>query len=233
MKKSGFICLFFGVFLGILTLLMAIYRVNTAQTLGQTSPWVVVIDAGHGGEDGGAVSLEGAHESDINLAISLQLEQILSLYGIDTVMLRIDDVALSDPDGETVRERKTSDLENRVKRIEEIEQPLVISIHQNSFSQEKYYGAQVFYTPNSADFGAQMQEGLRLALDPENVRQSKAVAEGLYLMNQISCVGLLIECGFLTNQREAQKLETPEYQLKIAAAIATEILHYITNVKQT
>ncbi|MFI3250694.1 MAG: N-acetylmuramoyl-L-alanine amidase [Eubacteriales bacterium] len=233
LKKIALVGTFFSLFLVVIWGLCALLRSGSLLTLGGESAPVVVIDAGHGGEDGGALSLTGEKESVINLEISLKLEQVLALYGVETLMLRQDDVDLSDMDYDTVRARKQSDLEHRVEIINGVENPLFISIHQNSYSQEKYYGAQVFYTAQSEEFGMDMQETLRLGLDPENHRESKLVSDEIYIMNHIECGGLLIECGFLSNRVEAKKLETPEYQLKIALAIASGVVQELAPTQQT
>ncbi len=188
----------------------------------------VVIDAGHGGEDGGAVSVSGAVESHINLAIALRLDSLLGLYGVNTVLLRSSDVSLHDPDASTLREKKVSDLHNRVAAIQAIENPTVISIHQNTYPSERYHGAQVFYANGelSLPLAQLTQNTLRETLDPENERKPTAVAENVYLMNHISCRAILVECGFLSNTQEDQLLQSPEYQTKLAAALAGAYLNY-------
>jgi len=182
----------------------------------------LVIDAGHGGEDGGAVSVSGVSESVLNLAVAKRLDEILGLYGVPSVMLRQEDVMLSDPGGRTMRERKVSDLHNRVKAVEDAENAVLISVHQNSFTDSKYSGAQVFYAPtaDSQAFAERTQELLRVQLSPGNDRKAKPIPQSVYLMNHISCKAILVECGFLTNPEEDRLLQTPEYQLKLAATLA-------------
>lgn len=192
--------------------------VGPARFFGET----VVIDAGHGGEDGGAVSVSGAVESHINLAIALRLDALLGLYGVNTVLLRSSDISLHDPEASTLREKKVSDLHNRVAAIEALENPTLISIHQNTYPSERYHGAQVFYANGelSLPLAQLTQTTLRETLDPENDRQPAAVAENVYLMNHISCRAILVECGFLSNVQEDLLLQSPEYQTKLAAALA-------------
>ena len=189
---------------------------------------IVVIDAGHGGEDGGAVSLSGVAESQINLAIALRLDQVLGLYGVNTVMLRDSDISLHDADARTLREKKVSDLHNRVNTIESLENPVVISIHQNTFQSGKYHGAQVFYANGdlSLPLAQITQSMLRQALDPDNDRKPTAAPESVYLMNHISCRAILVECGFLSNAREDALLQSSSYQIKLAAALAGAYLSY-------
>ncbi|MFI3252865.1 MAG: N-acetylmuramoyl-L-alanine amidase [Eubacteriales bacterium] len=183
----------------------------------------ILIDAGHGGEDGGAVSVTGSIESNINLAIALDLKQLLLFYGIEPVLLREEDISLHDPELLTVKEKKTSDLKNRVEIVNQYENPLLLSIHQNIYTEEKYFGAQVFYTEEAQVFAQNLQDLLCEYLNPENTRVSKAVDPSLYLFNHIEASGILVECGFLSNNTEASLLDTPEYQLKIACVLLASI----------
>ena len=189
---------------------------------------VVVIDAGHGGEDGGAVSISGAIESQINLAIALRLDQVLGLYGVNTVLLRDTDISLHDSDANTLRQKKVSDLHNRVEAIEALENPVVISIHQNTYPSSQYHGAQVFYANGDLSLSlAQItQSVLKQALDPDNNRKPTAVPDSVYLMNHISCRAILVECGFLSNAQEDMLLQSAGYQTKLAAALAGAYLSY-------
>lgn len=188
----------------------------------------VVIDAGHGGEDGGAVSVSGAIESQINLAIALRLDEILGLYGVNTVLLRDSDISLHDSDAQTLRQKKVSDLHNRVAAIQALENPIVISIHQNTYTSSQYHGAQVFYANGdlSLPLAQITQATLKQALDPSNERHPTAVSESVYLMNHISCRAILVECGFLSNRQEDALLQSPGYQTKLAAALAGAYLSY-------
>lgn len=188
----------------------------------------LVLDAGHGGEDGGAVSLTGVPESTLNLSIVLKLDQLLGLYGQVPVVLRTEDRSLHDESAETLREKKVSDLHNRVSAVEKTADAVLLSVHQNTFTNQKYHGAQVFFAPTdqSQDFAVAMQETLRTALDPDNARQAKAVPDTVYLMTHISCPGILVECGFLSNPEEEALLRSAAYQNKLAAAMAAAWLQY-------
>lgn len=189
----------------------------------------LVIDAGHGGEDGGAVSVSGISESELNLAVARRLDAVLGFCGVSPVMLRQEDVMLSDPGEKTMRARKVSDLHNRAKAVEQVENAVLISIHQNSFTDPKYSGAQVFYapTPDSQGFAERTQELLRVNLSPGNDRQAKPIPQTVYLMTHISCKAILVECGFLTNPEEDRLLQTPDYQLKLAVTLAGAYLQEI------
>ena len=187
----------------------------------------VVIDAGHGGEDGGAVSSAGTVESGLNLAIALRLDAVLALYGVDTVLLRTEDVSLHDPDAQTLREKKASDLRNRAEMVEAIPNALLVSIHQNTYAgSSRYRGAQVFYADaeSSGALAEHAQSILRQALDPENTRQAAKLPGAVYLMDHITCPAILVECGFLSNPEEDTLLRTTGYQTKLASALASALL---------
>ena len=183
---------------------------------------VLVIDAGHGGEDGGAVSAGGALESHINLAIARRVDAILGLFGAPVNMLRQEDISLHSESANTLRQKKNSDLHNRVAKVEEQDNAVLLSIHQNSYPDARYYGAQVFYAPTqgSEQLAVAMQEVLRLTLDESNHRQAKRIPDTIFLMNHISCPAILVECGFLSNPKEEQWLQDSGYQTKVATALA-------------
>ena len=187
----------------------------------ETLPSVLILDAGHGGEDGGAVSVTGVSESQINLAIVLKLDDILGFYGVVPVLLRSEDISLHDPDAVTMREKKVSDLKNRAEAIQQIPGATLISIHQNTYQEEKYHGAQTFYAPTqgSQELAEQIQETLASALQPDNTRQAKQIPDTVYLMNHISCRAVLVECGFLTNHQEEAMLRDGGYQKKLACVL--------------
>lgn len=182
----------------------------------------LVLDAGHGGEDGGAVSLTGVPESQINLAIVLKLRDVLGLYGVDPILLRETDVSLHDGDANTLREKKRSDLKNRVAAIEAVEGGTLLSIHQNTYPGSRYHGAHVFYAPTegSQPLAEHFQNSIKAALQPENERAVKRIPDTVYIMNHVTCPAVLIECGFLTNPEEEALLRDQDYQRKLSAVIA-------------
>ena len=188
---------------------------------------VVIIDAGHGGEDGGATSADGVRESKINLEISLRLNDFLNFLGIETAMIRTTDVSVH-TQGDTVAQRKVSDIKNRVNMVEATENALLISVHQNHFSEEKYRGAQIFYaqTQGSAELAKMLQETVAQQVDADNRREC-IKAQDIYLMNHITCPAVLIECGFLSNYEEAQLLQKETYQKKLIAAFGCCIYKYL------
>lgn len=209
---------------------LAFWPGGVVQTVGLVDSGrpVLVLDAGHGGEDGGAVSLTGVPESQINLAIVQKLDLLLGLCGQSPVVLRQEDVSLHDPSADTLREKKASDLKNRVAMVEGTENGVLLSIHQNMFTDAKYHGAQVFYAPTqgSQEFAAFTQEVLRQAVDQANERQAKPIPDTVYLMNHITRPAILVECGFLSNPEEEGKLRSEGYQLQLAAALTGAWLQY-------
>ena len=182
----------------------------------------LILDAGHGGEDGGAVSVTGVPESRVNLEIVQKLRDTLALYGVDPVVLREEDVSLHDPEASTLREKKRSDLKNRVRAVEAVEGGTLLSVHQNSYPGSRYRGAQVFYAPTegSRELAERLQAALREDLQPDNDRQAKPIPESVYLMNHVSCPAVLVECGFLTNPEEEALLRDGGYQRQLAAVLA-------------
>lgn len=183
----------------------------------------IVIDAGHGGIDGGATSCTGVLESHINLEIALRLEDVFHLLGYDTVMIRRTDESIY-TQGNTIASQKVSDLKERVRIANETPGAILISLHQNTFSDSRYKGAQVFYSGNdkSRSIAQSMQQNLIQILNPGSQRKAKS-AKGVYLMEHITCPGVLIECGFLTNQEEEAFLRSKDYQIKLCAVIAATI----------
>ena len=189
----------------------------------------VVVDAGHGGEDGGATGVHGELEKDINLAIALELQRLLEQHQFEVVMVRDWDTDLSDQNLPTVAQRKRSDLQRRLRLVEESGDCILLSIHQNFFTENQYSGAQVFYSANDPR-GAALAEAIRASivetLQPENTRQNK-VGEGVYLLEQCRVPAVLVECGFLSNPEEAAALADPDYQKQMAQAIYNGLVRYL------
>lgn len=193
------------------------------------TPVTVILDAGHGGEDGGASTADGVLESGINLEIALRLRDLLAFAGVDTQMIRDTDTAVYSGDCRTISQKKVSDLKNRASMVSAVENGLLVSIHQNYFEQTKYCGAQVFFakTDGSKALAERIQQSLRENVDAANHRQCKP-SQSVYLMEHIECTGVLIECGFLSNYEEAKRLQTDAYQKKLSAAICGAITEYLS-----
>ena len=202
---------------------------HTVETVGNMQPFaaspVVVIDAGHGDPDGGSTGITGTREEAVNLAIAKRLEGLLALMGYDTAMTRTGSDCIA-TEGNTIRQKKQSDLRNRVSRINALPSAVVVSIHQNHFPDSRYSGPQVFYTAEAESLAAFTQRALTEALAPESKREPKK-ASGVYLMERIDHPGILVECGFLSNPEEERRLNSPEHQKKLAAILAAVLAQYV------
>ena len=226
MKKFGVWVLLLLIAVGVWKTVVSVICRPVTTMVQPISSYTLVIDAGHGGEDGGAVSISGISESHINLSIACKLEDILALYGVQAEMLRREDISLHSPEADTLRKKKVSDLHNRVSRVEEIPSALLVSIHQNSYPDSRYRGAQVFYgkVSGSEDLAKHVQMTLNETLGSYHTRTAKKIPESIYLMKKVTCPAILVECGFLTHPEEEALLRTDTYQQKIAACIANALL---------
>ena len=191
----------------------------------------VIIDAGHGGVDGGATSCTGVLESKINLDIAKKLEDIMHLIGLKTLMIRSTDRSIH-TQGDSIAEIKVSDLKNRVKIANSTPNAILVSIHQNHFSDSRYSGIQVFYseTDGSKALAGDLQQAFARTISRDNHRQIKK-ADGVYLMKKIECTGILVECGFISNPEEEAKLRDEEYQRKLCSVLAVTICNYLDRNK--
>ncbi len=187
---------------------------------------IIVIDAGHGGEDPGAVIGE-VREKDINLAVSLYLGELFESCGYKTVYTRTEDKMLYKAGQEN--RKKHFDLYNRVAVTSEYDNCILLSIHVNRFSSPKYSGLQVFFSGNdeqSAVLAKHIQKRIQ-ALQPENNRLSKNSGSSIYLLDKFKGIGVLIECGFISNDLEREKLCDDEYRRQIALNIFVAVSEYI------
>lgn len=215
----------------LITLTLASLGNRAVTVISQSLPYerehCFIIDPGHGGVDGGATSVTGKLESAFNLEISQRLRDLLHFLGYQTKMIRTEDISIYTK-GETIAQKKMSDLKERVRICNETPGAILLSIHQNTFSDGKYSGAQVFYaaTEGSEPLAKALQKNLVIMLNPGSKRQEKK-SNGVYLMEHIACPGVLIECGFLSNAREEAKLRSPEYQKELACVIAATAANFI------
>lgn len=187
----------------------------------------VVIDPGHGGEDGGAVSADGVAESHINLAVSKQLRDLLRFSGVRTMMTREEDVTICDEGLGTIRERKASDIRNRVAIVNGTENAILLSIHQNSLpSSAVTHGAQAFWNQQEGaeDLAEAIQESLNSFANVGNEKHTKRIPPTVYLMKHVTAPAVLVECGFLTNREETKLLQDETYQRGLAVSIAAGYL---------
>ena len=190
---------------------------------------VIVLDAGHGGTDGGAVSADGIIEREINLEITQRLALVMSFCAQRAVLTRTDSNSLASPDAATIKEEKRSDLSNRVTLVNSLSNATLISIHQNSLpGHPEVSGAQVFFnTAAPARFLAEsVQQQLNCCHNAGNEKLSKQIDASVYLMKEVSCPAILVECGFLSNPTEARALCTENYQKQLALAITAGYLSY-------
>lgn len=187
----------------------------------------IIIDPGHGGIDGGATSCTGKLESSYNLEIALRLRDLYHLLGYPTGMTRTTDISIYTT-GETIAAQKLSDLKERVRLANETPNAVLISIHQNNFTDSRYSGAQVFYglTEGSKTMAENLQSALVTKLNPGSKRMAMH-ADGIYLMEHIQIPGVLVECGFLSNPAEEARLSTAEYQKKLCCVIAVTVADFI------
>lgn len=219
--------LFFITGLLLFFVLVLFTRLSIVEVFQQSrEPVVVVIDAGHGGYDPGKISADNLLEKDINLAIALRLRDYLEAQDCIVYLTREEDRSLND---ENARNKKQSDMQNRVALIEKVQPALMISIHQNSFPSPREHGAQTFYyhtSDNSQLLAEYIQDSLVETVDPENTRKSKS-NDSYYILKNISCPAVIIECGFLSNPAESALLNTDIYQDKIAYAISKGVRQYL------
>ncbi len=231
-RSIGNILFFYSLVIGIF-LLGTLIGNEAIATVSEMIPIArehrIVIDAGHGGEDGGAVSCSGTNESYFNLQIALRLDDLLHLLGYDTVMIRTTDISVY-TSGETISQKKVSDLKQRVRIVERTNNALLISIHQNTFPEAKYSGAQVFYakTSGSEELAKLLQADLISAVNPGSNREAKQ-GSGVYLLDKIHTPGVLVECGFLSNVQEEALLKSPDYQKKLCCVIAAGTARYLAS----
>ena len=217
----------------IVALIMFLFAINIDQAAyAAAAPFFlenrscIIIDAGHGGIDGGAASCTGMPESRINLEIAIKLDTLLHLLGFSTKMIRTEDISVHIY-GSTISQKKISDLKERLRIVNETEKGLLISIHQNYFFDSQYRGAQVFYatTPGSKELAEIIQKSF-CASDCYNHRSHKQ-ATGIFLMKHVKSTAILIECGFLSNPQEEALLRNADYQKKLCCIIAANITLFL------
>lgn len=191
---------------------------------------LIIVDPGHGGEDGGTSSAEGVLEKDINLSISEKLDILLTLSGYNTLLTRNEDKLLYDGEPETIRAKKVSDIRKRMEIIENNPKSIFLSIHQNYFTQSKYSGAQVFYSVNNEEsriIAENIQGAIIENLQNSNNRKIKKSGKEIYLLHRALSPAVMVECGFMSNHEEANLLCDNEYQIKMSLAIINGLNDYI------
>ena len=236
-----FLCLFLIILVFFVSSIMIfyffVYKENTIENKNNNdtesepplSP-TVIIDAGHGGEDGGAIGTNGAYEKDINLEIAKKLKSKLDAIGVPCVMTRETDILLYDRNVDYEGKKKKLDLQARKEFAEKYDNAIFISIHQNSYPKEKYDGLQIYYSPNnpaSRELALMIENDVKESLQPNNNRASKEADSSIYLLDNLLCPAILIECGFISNKQECQLLCDEEYQNKLCESITSGIVVFL------
>lgn len=201
----------------------------------QPKQYTIVLDAGHGGEDGGAVGIDGIYEKNINLFIATKLKNLLEIAGYNVIMTRDEDKAIYDNNAGTLKQKKKSDLKNRLNMIKSNsnENTVFISIHQNKFTDSKYSGSQIFYSKNnplSQELANYIRKSIIGLVQPDNTREIKPADKTIFLLHNASIPAVIVECGFLSNSEEARKLISEEYQEQMAFCIFCGAINYFTNL---
>lgn len=204
------------------------------STTGSIKPTVerqiIVLDPGHGGMDGGCISINGNPEKNINLSISNGLKDMLTVFGMDVKCTRTEDKSIHDDGTEGAGAQKRSDMKNRLALFNKYQNAIAVSIHQNQFTDEKFSGAQMFYSKKNAagkQLAECMQKQFVTFLQPNNTRETKGVGDELYLLDNTSCPSIMAECGFLSNKSEADNLENGEYQKKVSFTLMSGIFEFM------
>ena len=193
--------------------------------------FVIIIDAGHGGFDGGAVAFDGTLEKNLNLSIALKLDFCLSALGYNTVLVRSDDSATNDPDDKGVS-AKVSDIKNRVALMKKYPNSIFVSIHMNKYSTTQPHGAQVFYSAfgKSKELAQLLQSSVADQIQRDNKRVIKPAGNDIYLLKHATVPSVIVECGFLSNLDELKKLKTNDYQTKLAVALTFGVVEYVNTI---
>lgn len=220
-KSVALVCLSFAAAIAVMISLRAV------PTISFNKPYTVVVDAGHGEPDGGAVGINGTIEKDINLQIALKLREVLENRGVRVIMTRTDDNSICDNSARTLHEKKVSDMHNRLEIINTSGADLFLSIHMNSFSDPKSGGLHVFYSrnhPEAEETATLIQESIA-ELTGAKTHAVKTASDTLFLMKNPIPPAILIECGFISNPEEEKLLNDDNYQSKIAFSIANAVIN--------
>lgn len=212
--------------------IFTVHNAVTKASANVNNAVTVIVDAGHGGEDGGAIGKSGSFEKDINLQFSLKVNDYLSLFGINTYMVRTEDRSVGDTSLPTIRERKVSDIRARAALMDLFENSIYLSIHQNEFSQSYVHGTQVFYAPNSEE-SKQLAEIIQKTLcsltQPQNTKVPKESGTNIYVLYNATKPACLCECGFVSNPDEEKLLLSEDYQRKFSLALSYSVLNYLNS----
>lgn len=200
----------------------------SAPTLEPSAP-TVILDAGHGGEDGGTVGKNGALEKDINLTVTLRLAEMLRAEGVEVILTRTEDRLLYEEDENIKGHRKEYDLKNRLEVALAHPDAIFVSIHMNAFPDTSCHGLQVYYarTEGSSLLASHIQGAVKARLQPDNRRVPHAATSSIYLLEQAVGRAVLVECGFLSNPEECARLLEKDYQSELCFSIFCGMMEYI------
>lgn len=190
----------------------------------------LLIDPGHGGEDGGTVGVNGILEKDLNLSLSEILGVILEFSGYEIVQTRNEDKMLYDRNVNYKGRKKMLDLKGRLEIAQNINPDLFIGIHMNAFPEQKYSGLSVYYSKNhtkSKDAAETIRSNVKSALQPQNNREAKAASSNIYILDRITCPAILVECGFLSNPEECKKLSSYDYRRELSFVLYSSLVSFL------
>ncbi len=233
MKKTA---IFLSAFLFLLTAFYALFNIRDSDLFPvsgrQTDDLrqTIILDPGHGGFDGGATAVDGTPEKAFNLQIALKLRDFLQFYGFQVVMTRTEDAGTEDSSARSLREKKVSDIRNRMALVNNTQNCILMSIHQNYFEDASCKGTQVFYSKNtteSKNIAQTIQQEIAAALQPANTRVIKGAGSEIYLLDKAKRPAVLVECGFISNKDDAEKLLDGNYQKQLALCIAKAMFHFV------
>lgn len=193
---------------------------------------IIILDAGHGGEDGGAVAADGTNEKDINLTITKKTAALFEIFGVEYIPVRTEDISVGDNSLTTLRERKKSDIRSREKLVKSTPNAIFFSIHQNMYDIAKYKGTQVFYgsqNPESELLAQEIQNSVKKRLQYDNTRQIKPSGDSIYLLYKAKAPSVMIECGFLSNPEELALLKDENYQKQMSYSVFCGLISYLNN----
>lgn len=229
LNKKRITIITLSVFISVFAFIFSMDKQNTVPTVSlPVSGKTIVVDAGHGKPDEGAESSTGTTEAETNLKIALKLQNLLEQSGSTVILTRSDENAIYDYDSKTLRQKKISDIHNRVKIGNESSADIFVSIHLNKIPQQQYDGWQTFYNAQSSDgkkLAESIQNNLNDAIQKENNRVAKTI-DNIYIIKHVEIPTTIVECGFLSNPEEEKLLLQDEYQDKLAWGIYNGIIDY-------
>lgn len=203
---------------------------SSAKRVSKAQESLLIIDPGHGGEDGGAVGADGSKESEINLAVALKMDALCGFLGVESVMTRYSESLDYPKSATTIRAKKIADQKARIELINSAPNAVLISVHQNTYPSAKPSGGQALYgkVEGSQALAELIQSNITLSIDADNTRAAAKISDDIYLMKKAECPAVLVECGFMSNPVELELLKTEEYQAKLAAVFVASYTQFIS-----